>query len=341
MEEIKTDSIKKHWYTEINILRGILVVLVVVGHIVLQVDVEDSGIREVYRVIGKFIYSFHMPAFFAISGFLGYKALREVNPNTTFGAFAKSKFFRLIVPYFAMGLIYLPFRLLLQSIARTEFAVKDVWKILIGNNPDGALWYLYVLFMISLLVFLLMKKDALYVAFGISCVFYLGNLLIPWPKDFVIDKMLSSFCFYLLGMICHYNYENVKIILNKTIVELGTICGFIGLNIALLVWSCEWVKFFTSISGTALCFMLAVRIDSSSSLLNRFLNAMGDYGMDIYIFSEPIKVVFRTILRKMKIPTGISELLLLIIVVSVSYYGSKLIVRKIKPMRMILLGMKN
>ncbi len=46
-------------------LKGILIVLVVLGHAIQGVYGEDVESNRIWNII----YSFHMPAFFAISGF--------------------------------------------------------------------------------------------------------------------------------------------------------------------------------------------------------------------------------------------------------------------------------
>lgn len=310
--------------------------LVVFGHIVTQGTWDRKIISNVYKILGSVIYSFHMSAFFAISGFLSYRELRGMEVKS----FIKRKFLRLMVPYLAMSLIYIPFRLLLSNMSRNEFSLGDAWKFLIGNSADGALWYLYALFVISVVVCLTVKQENLKFAFIVGCGIYIFNSYVCWPQDFIIDKIFSSVCFYVLGMLWQYGYENIKLMLTKPIAVIGAGIAFLILNVVCLTNNYEWVGLFTSISGGLICFAIACRINLQSGLLNRFFNAMGEYGMDIYILSEPIKVIFRTILKKTSIPPGISEVMLLALVLIVSYYSSKLMVRKIKPMRVVFLGMK-
>ena len=64
--------------SDLDILKGIGIVLVILGH--------------QYLPIGHFIYSFHMPLFFLISGYLYYK--KEIKESLV------KDFRRLIIPYF-------------------------------------------------------------------------------------------------------------------------------------------------------------------------------------------------------------------------------------------------
>lgn len=337
-------TVSKQWYSEINILRGLLVVLVVLGHIT-QINYDDSTVNNINLILNSFIYSFHMPAFFMISGFLGYHALKPSQKEDNIKdivEFTKNKFRRLLVPYFAMGIIYLPFRLLFSSIARIDYTVSNAWQILIGYNPDGALWFLYALFVISLLVRIFVKRENLYSAFFIGCLIYIGNTFISWQSDHeILDRIFQYACFYLLGIICRYKYDDILKLIKKPIIITITGILFFVINIVLLNFNIGWVRLFTSITGTILLFSFSLFLAQHYGIINRLFNTLGDYGMDIYIFSEPIKVIFRTLLKKTDIPSFVIEILLLVIVISAAYCLSKFIVRKIKPMRVILLGMKS
>lgn len=57
-------------------LKGILIILVVAGH-VLQSAIDMNMTSEYMDNIFKWIYSFHMPLFFVISGFVYSITLRK------------------------------------------------------------------------------------------------------------------------------------------------------------------------------------------------------------------------------------------------------------------------
>ena len=66
-----TEEKKKNRYTEIDIARGIGILLVVLGHSIKQTGVSATWIR----ILTYIIYSFHMPLFFCLSGFVSAKIL--------------------------------------------------------------------------------------------------------------------------------------------------------------------------------------------------------------------------------------------------------------------------
>ena len=73
-------------YKEIDILKGIAIILVVLGHI------ELLYALDAYSQFRDFVYTFHMPLFMAISGYLYAK-----HHNTSFNylSFVKKKAKRL------------------------------------------------------------------------------------------------------------------------------------------------------------------------------------------------------------------------------------------------------
>lgn len=58
---------------------------------------------------------------------------------------------------------------------------------------------------------------------------------------------------------------------------------------------------------------------------------------DLYIFSEPIKVVMRTLLSST--PIIVNAVCTTVIAIAVPVIASKLVVRKVKVFRRLLLGM--
>lgn len=56
---------KKQYFNEINIMRGMAVLCVVIGH-----SFNPTEMPTILGFMKSFVYCFHMPAFFFISGFL-------------------------------------------------------------------------------------------------------------------------------------------------------------------------------------------------------------------------------------------------------------------------------
>jgi fucose 4-O-acetylase-like acetyltransferase len=122
----------------LDVAKGIGILLVVLGHNYIRISVPD---------LGKFIFSFHMPFFFMLSGMF-------FNPAYPLTVLFKRRFATLIRPYFAaIVLLYtiyffytdLKWMTLLRRLARSLYAS--------GNYIEWAqLWFLPHLFLLNMFV---------------------------------------------------------------------------------------------------------------------------------------------------------------------------------------------
>lgn len=124
----------------IDALRGFAILLVIAGHVIQTLYGTDG-------LVFRCIYSFHMPLFMFLSGFVSYKA-------TTWKSVGK-RFLQLIVPFFCYNVIAF-FVDGSAGISLREFAVFNLRIIL---RPDLGLWFLWVLFFIHTL-FICCRKTA-------------------------------------------------------------------------------------------------------------------------------------------------------------------------------------
>ena len=111
----------------IDNIKAFLILLVVLGHCI-----QDSGLGD-DSLLYRFICSFHMPLFFAVSG---YVSQRDFTPWSAVGRRAV----QLLVPYAAWAVV-------------KSIIVGDLGYILtIVMLPDRGLWFLWALFFIVLII---------------------------------------------------------------------------------------------------------------------------------------------------------------------------------------------
>lgn len=127
----------------IDVLKGIAIILVLIGH------------RSVNEYVTVFIYMFHMPLFFFISGYLD--RMKEIEMKMVL----KKKAKRLLYPYVTFGILIILYNTCFEWM-RGIRGVKKLGKRLIAllygnyiweNNSDyiGTLWFLVALFCVSVL----------------------------------------------------------------------------------------------------------------------------------------------------------------------------------------------
>lgn len=189
----------RHW-NEIDVLYTVGIVLVLVGHSHSS-DWSQFENTVLVRVI-RFIYTFHMPLFFFISGFL-FQNSRRVEIDGL-GKWIKDKFIRLLVPYFFWSLIAIVPKYYLEnrSIAGLGHAVIDL-----AINPRagvwGHFWFLPVLFLTYAIfgvakVLIRNEKCSVYGGFAVSVIYY----ILPVTTGVLgLADLRSSLVFFSVGMI--------------------------------------------------------------------------------------------------------------------------------------------
>ena len=192
-------NMRLHW---IDALKGMGIMLVVFAHHSLPVALDT------------YIFSFHMPLFFFISGFLlDFEKYAESGAN-----FAKGRFRSLIVPYFGFALLTCLFYFLLDTAFQPEVinikffeadALYGVYSILYALGPmisyNPPLWFLTCLFITELFFYGLAKKyysepkKLLFWLSAAGVIGYLYSEYVPFRLPWNVDVALSAVVFYGAG----------------------------------------------------------------------------------------------------------------------------------------------
>lgn len=178
----------------VDILKGLLIILVVMGHI--------PGASQ---SLHQWIYWFHMPAFFMVSGFF-------IKENFSLKDEVVGKFRRLLVPY-------LFFSLVLGTVARDGNVLKQAAGTLIGANGNITLYtfpfyFLTVLFFALVFIYAMKAKlkTTKSMAIGVAALYVLSHLIgsfipdrllgwIPWN----IDMAIFAVAFLFIGNVLFNN----------------------------------------------------------------------------------------------------------------------------------------
>lgn len=255
------------------------ILLVVLGH---------SG--EDIPYLSKWIYSFHIPLFIFISGYLlDYTSKNGIDKINLFN-FINKKIKRLLIPYFVISsLAYVPKYLLgkfaLRPLELTFFSYIHGF-LYPWDNPIIFFWFLPTLFFIMIITiyFIRIFKNK------IKIILFLSLMISILSKRFInieilnINGILNYFFFFILG-ITYKRYEK-KI---DEILNLKSILTFVILNIILLIncivdykISSQFLYIFIAVTGI-LFSMFLEKIYSEKNY--KFLNHLYGKSYSIYLLS--------------------------------------------------------
>lgn len=118
----------------IDSLKAFAILIVVFGHCLQFIGVTG--------ILYKYVYTVHMPLFMTISGYCSYKQSIPFDN-------VKRRFFQLIVPFFCWPMVWYTIKM--------DFSGIVDYYIHLPLNPDTGLWFLDILFLISLVDFVRCK----------------------------------------------------------------------------------------------------------------------------------------------------------------------------------------
>lgn len=122
-------------------LKAFAIILVILGHVIPWVCGE-----QVSPTLIRYFSVIEMPLFMAISGYCSYK------PSVSLANIRK-RFFQLVIPFFAWPIVWYVMKMNFSGV--TDFYMH------LPLNPDTGLWFLYILFLISLVDFVRSKMVCL------------------------------------------------------------------------------------------------------------------------------------------------------------------------------------
>lgn len=188
------------------------IVLVVLGHS----GMAEPQIEPHVTILKGWIYSFHMPLFFFISGFLfSYTNINTLNIDAK--KFILKKVDRLLVPYFALGIV----SILMNNLNNYKNIISfDSVLAFIYPSKLGFLWYVATLFLIFCIVILLNNVFRVNIKSGkniliISAICIIARIAIPHTEILNISDLLWYTPFFMLGIYAHSN-ERIFSLMNNT-----------------------------------------------------------------------------------------------------------------------------
>jgi len=278
----------------IDYLKGIAIFLVVWGHGIQYLDKENNFYNN---WLFLFIYSFHMPLFMCISGYLfAYSAKKR------FYELFKSKMKQLIIPVLCWGVFFTLLVHHKQLEKLSLIGMLNNYFLLYLNDLPYHLWFLWSLFIISIIVSLLSTWR--YNPLLLNGIFFL--LLLCIPDYFGFSYVKFMYPFFLMGYI--FNLNSCKLQKFKKNVVLASSIIF---PICLLFWTKTdliyvtkmsfydapfqshlaiiYFRFLTGFTGVIACVNFIRKFLYFPNV--KFITTMGVYSLGIYILQTLLYVV--------------------------------------------------
>lgn len=313
----------------LDMSRGLAILAVVLIHSMSPVMDGHLFMSRIYR----FLYWLVNPMFMLLAGLVSGKVVTATADQRL--GILKKRATQFLIPYATWAVIYLAMRAVFKDYVRFESA--PLWTIILGNNPDGQLWFLYVLFLLSALALLIREKTSILWCVLTLLVSFFAPL-IPSHLRFPgigLSYSLFQMGFYFLGL-CLYRHRSS--FFSHGFPALA--CAVLGLGQLILVLLGYEFWFLKLPAAFCVCYTLFYCCGRlPGGRIANGLSYLGQHSMEVYILHAPFLLVGRAILRPLlgSLPwlyaltmTACSSAAALLI--------SHFILKKVKILRLLLLG---
>lgn len=286
----------------VDIVKGVAIILVIFGHVMQGMNHRHLLESSAYYLSDIFIYAFHMPAFFFVSGLFLDHSLAKRGPR----GFAFEKVRSILYPYVLWPLLTLP---LLPWISQYESAPRPTVAAYFINILDGnAGWFLFTLFFILMLA-LLTRRLPIWLRLLVAV-----PLSYFWPNTghHGMDGVFWEYIFVVTGQLVGSRISRIEK-LNKGIAALGCLALFAVIAAATLHYGVAGLPKLLFIplglAGTAGLFLFAVSIPVPSIAAG--IAWFGEASIGIYVLSQYFQGTTRQILFQVFHTTAVPPHLIL------------------------------
>lgn len=273
--------------------KGLGILLVVLGHACVP---SLISISKILQKIYLFIYLFHMPVFMYLSGY----AFFHFSKKLSFKDFAIKKTKALICPYVIYILAVYLFFWCISFIpplnhmfgVNVSFNVLDILKdvIICEGALDKHMWYIYLLFFISIIVYGInhnkrIKQILILVSVIIGPILFSMDLL-------PIYNLLYYLPIFFLGKVDINSYVKKMPSKKKAILVVGYLF-FVIFYLKNIQWlkgfgyGLAYIKYIAGYVGILIFF---VCLNVISKYFHTILQYIGQRSFIIYLFHQPIVV---------------------------------------------------
>lgn len=293
---MKNNISGKKKLTWLLLLQGWTMLWVIIGHAPMAAPGSDSIIdMEAHKIAGAlftFAYSFHMPLFIMISGYLF--NMTRIEKGWEYGKMMKEKWLRLGIPYIVFITLALILKLAMPGAVDRQVDISVSGILMNYIDPfNGALqemWFVAVIFIYFLLYPLyavVLKSNRSILLTGLVA---LGMFFIPtsmMPHIFVINRVVHFFIYFYVGLVIS------RLRLEDLLASWGVIGG--SVVVFLLGYAGSW-QLITALSGSFAFWGLAVQVDRIFT--NNLFSSFRNYTYQIFLIGIFVQIAVKVLAAK-------------------------------------------
>ena len=272
----------------LSILQGWSMLLVVIGHITLTNTFRDPQ-YPIAACVERIVYSFHMPLFMFISGFLFHWT--KIRKKTRFSIVIREKLMRLGIPFLFFTIMAVLPKLLFAPLMKRPVSLDwsyffDVF-VMFKTNPLGEMWFIVTLFILMLLYpcYRWLLNNKVTIAMGTMIMLFVYWINPHTIQFFQLSNVMKMGFFFWCGILCsHYQWirylDSMKIFV--PIVGMFMVAEYL-----------EWYPLVLNMMGIVLSLSLSLQI---SRIKPSLFSGFRDYTYQIFLmgifFQMAVRYVF-------------------------------------------------
>lgn len=313
---------------------------VVIGHAGLRLLSEksqsDCFFYSISELLFKIAYSFHMPLFIMISGYLFF--LTRIKKPMPYGKMLFDKLKRLGIPYIAFTL----FALLVKSLFSNDMnrpvslSINSLIEGLIDpfNGPLQEMWFIAVILWSFIIIggghkiFFFNKKTSIFTLFLALLLHYVP---FQWPSLFALSRFATFFVYFVIGVLIA-KYDIMKMWNKNSLILAISILGYLTFMFL------DGDSLIIALFGCSFFWLLSYRVDQKLPML---FSSFRDYTYQIFLVGIFFQIFLKALYNRLQIE-GIYLLAYLICILIGIYMPvilSKLISRLKNRYLNLLLGL--
>lgn len=281
----------------ISWIQFIGVLCVIFGH-----SMNDIAVPGLLKDIKAWIYVFHMPLFFLVSGYL-FSYTGGFEHKGGYWGTLKGKISRLLIPYIIWNVLFIFPKIMMADYITDQVELTPGYFGMLmlypRNNILGHTWFLFALFemFIIAIAFEKWKKNKL-LWIPVACVLIVLNCFGVTERFLALGDLMKNGIYFWAGLLLgNVEVEKLKqIAIDKSLVLWGTAI-IVGCTV---VWTFTHEGFESSMPvnalllGMTVILMLGV-LQIKLGISGRFIEFVSRNSFAIYIMHWPILMVIRLI----------------------------------------------